>query len=89
MKNFIKSRAWKNIDSGPGYYKKFDIGKKFPNKLELEDAIEGKDCLVLRALDLRSSQIIFRCPDLPSEPSEDPYNPPWLGPVMDKVNPMP
>ena len=62
--DFIKLRSWENISSGTTY-------GKFPNKMKLSDALQGQDCLIKRAFDVRKMPLIFKCPEEPREPELD------------------
>ena len=56
LKDFFKSRQWVNLHSSTAY---FNTCGKFPNKINLSDALSDTDCIIKRAFDVRQSPIIF------------------------------
>ena len=54
--------------------------------MKLSDAMEGNDCLIKRAFDLRKKAVNFKCPEeLKEDEGIAPDNEPWVGPIVDKA----
>ena len=64
LRDFVKPRQWVNLHSSTAY---FNTCGKFPNKINLSDALSDTDCIIKRAFDVRQSPIIFTLLEQPNE----------------------